>query len=87
MCMIKKIAGVLGGLLISSSLIAEPFPSEPVRLIVGFTAGSTTDLLARVIGDGLSQKYGVPFIVENRPGANGVLGAQTVARAKPDGHT
>lgn len=87
MCIVKKISVVLGGLLISSSLYAESFPTEPVRLIVGFTAGSTTDLLARVIGDGLSQKYGVPFIVENRPGANGVLGAQTVARAKPDGHT
>lgn len=85
--MIKKISAVLCGIVISFSNQAATFPSEPVRLIVGFTAGSTTDLLARVIADGLSQKYGVPFIVENRPGANGVLGAQTVARAKPDGHT
>ena len=53
---------------------AQPYPTKPVRLIVGFAPGSTTDILARLMGQWLSQKLGKQFIVENRPGAGGPAG-------------
>lgn len=72
---------------VSSSAWAEDYPSHPVRLVVGFAAGSTTDILGRLIGQWLSQRLGQQFIVENRPGAGGNIGAETVVRADPDGYT
>jgi tripartite-type tricarboxylate transporter receptor subunit TctC len=66
---------------------AAGYPDHPVRIIVGFAAGSTTDILARLIGQWLSQRLGQQFIVENRPGAGGNLGAETVVQATPDGYT
>jgi tripartite-type tricarboxylate transporter receptor subunit TctC len=66
---------------------AENYPTHPARIIVGFAAGSTTDILARLIGQWLSQRLGQQFIVENRPGAGGNLGAETVVRSTPDGYT
>lgn len=66
---------------------AQAYPSHPVRIIVGFAAGSTTDILARLIGQSLSQRFGQQFIVENRPGAGGNLGAEAVINAAPDGYT
>jgi tripartite-type tricarboxylate transporter receptor subunit TctC len=66
---------------------AQSYPSHPVRIIVGFAAGSTTDILARLIGQWLSQRLGQQFIVENRPGAGGNVGAETVVNAPADGYT
>jgi tripartite-type tricarboxylate transporter receptor subunit TctC len=66
---------------------AENYPTHPVRLVVGFAAGSTTDILARLMGQWLSQRLGQQFIVENRPGAGGNLGAETVVKAAADGYT
>ncbi|HEY1745508.1 MAG TPA: tripartite tricarboxylate transporter substrate-binding protein, partial [Xanthobacteraceae bacterium] len=66
---------------------AQSYPSRPVHLVVGFAAGSASDILARLIGDRLSQKLGQPFIVENRGGAGGTVGAHTAARAPADGYT
>jgi tripartite-type tricarboxylate transporter receptor subunit TctC len=66
---------------------ADDYPAHPARLIVGFAAGSTTDILARLMGQWLSQKLGQQFIVENRPGAGGNIGAETVLKATPDGYT
>lgn len=66
---------------------AQSYPTHPVRIIVGFAAGSTTDILARLIGQWLSQRLGQQFIVENRPGAGGNVGAETVVNAPPDGYT
>ncbi len=66
---------------------AENYPTHPVRLVVGFAAGSTTDILARLMGQWLSQQLGQQFIVENRPGAGGNLGAETVVKAAADGYT
>jgi tripartite-type tricarboxylate transporter receptor subunit TctC len=66
---------------------AETYPSHPVRLVVGFAAGSTTDILARLMGQWLSQRLGQQFVIENRPGAGGNIGAETVAKAVPDGYT
>ncbi|MFB9950518.1 Bug family tripartite tricarboxylate transporter substrate binding protein [Rhizobium puerariae] len=66
---------------------AQNYPSKPVTLVVGYTAGGQADVLARKVGDRLAQKLGTPVIIENLPGANGLLGAQKVAGAKPDGYT
>ena len=66
---------------------AQAWPSRPVNLIVPFPAGGTTDVLARSLGQELARSLGQPVIVENRPGAGATLGADYVAKAKPDGYT
>ena len=66
---------------------ADTFPSRPVRLIVAYAPGGTGDVVARIIGDKLSQALGQSVIVENRAGASGAIGATTVLNALPDGHT
>jgi tripartite-type tricarboxylate transporter receptor subunit TctC len=66
---------------------ADTYPSHPVHFVVGFAAGSTTDILARLMGQWLSQRLGQQFVIENRPGAGGNIGAETVAKAAPDGYT
>src|SRR4029077_9568594 len=66
---------------------AENYPARPVRIIVGFAAGSTSDILARLIGQWLSVRFGQQFRVENRPGAGGNVGAETMVNAPADGYT
>jgi len=66
---------------------ADTYPSRPVHLIVGFAAGSTTDILGRLMGQWLSRRLGQQFVIENRPGAGGNLGAEAMVRAAPDGYT
>src|SRR5687767_1161367 len=66
---------------------AQAYPSRPVRLLVGFPAGGTTDIAARLIGQWLTDRLGQPVIVENRPGASANLAAEAVVRAAPDGYT
>lgn len=65
----------------------NPWPSRPVKLVVSSAAGSGTDIFARLIGERLSRALGQPFIIDNRPGANGILGNEYAARASPDGYT
>jgi tripartite-type tricarboxylate transporter receptor subunit TctC len=69
------------------SVAAQPYPGKPVRVIVPFAAGGTPDLVGRIISQQLAAQTGQTFVVENRPGADGVVGAQTVAEAPPDGYT
>ena len=66
---------------------AQSYPTRPVRLIVGQAAGSGSDIIARLIGQQLSDQLGQPFVVENRPGAGGNIAAEAVVRAPPDGYT
>jgi len=66
---------------------AQNYPSKPIRIIVPYPAGGTSDILARSIGQKLSESLGQPVVVENKPGANGNVGAEFVARAAPDGYT
>jgi tripartite-type tricarboxylate transporter receptor subunit TctC len=70
-----------------SSAMAQAYPSKPISLVVPFPTGGTTDVLARALADKLSQTLGQPVIVESKPGAGATIGADYVAKAKPDGHT
>jgi tripartite-type tricarboxylate transporter receptor subunit TctC len=71
----------------SASAPAQDFPSRPIKLVVGFAAGGTTDFMARLVADKLRGPLGQPVVVENRTGANGALGAEFVAKAPADGYT
>jgi tripartite-type tricarboxylate transporter receptor subunit TctC len=72
---------------IPRSACAQSYPTRPVHIIVGFAAGSAFEILARLIGQWLSQRLGQPFVVESRPGAAGSLATEAVARARPDAYT
>jgi tripartite-type tricarboxylate transporter receptor subunit TctC len=66
---------------------AQAYPSRPARIIVGSLPGATPDILARLLGQWLSERFGQPFVIENRPGAGGNIGTEAVVRAPADGHT
>jgi tripartite-type tricarboxylate transporter receptor subunit TctC len=66
---------------------AQAYPARPVRIVVGFPAGGTSDIVARVLGQWLSERLGQQFVIENRPGAGSNLATEAVARAAPDGYT
>ena len=78
-------AAALGA--VSRHAWAQAYPTRPVHVIVGFTAGNNIDIVARLIGQFLSERLGHPFIIENRPGASGNIAAEAVVRAPADGHT
>ena len=84
-------AALLGGLGLPAAARAQPgaegWPARPIRLIVPYAAGGTTDLLGRVVADWLGSRLGRPIVVENRGGAGATIGAALVAQAAPDGHT
>ena len=82
---IGSIALALG--LAAGGADAQDWPDRPVHIVVPLTAGSATDVMARIVAKQLSQQLGQPFIVENKPGAGGTIGTAAVARAKPDGYT
>src|ERR1043166_9636533 len=66
---------------------ADAYPRKPIRVILGFAPGGTDDFLARVIGPKLTERFGQPVVIDNRPGAGGNLGAELTARSTPDGYT
>ena len=66
---------------------AENFPDRPIRLVVPFPAGSITDIVARSLGDQMARDLGQPVVIDNKAGANGIIGTQAAAQAKPDGYT
>jgi tripartite-type tricarboxylate transporter receptor subunit TctC len=81
------IAAGLVALLGVATATAQPFPSRPVRIVVPFSTGSVTDLLARTVGEKLTEGWGHQVVVENRPGAASVVGTGIAAKAAPDGYT
>jgi tripartite-type tricarboxylate transporter receptor subunit TctC len=81
---------LLSGLAMGSAAAqerADAFPTRAIKIVVPFPAGGPSDVLARMIGQKMSEDWGQPVVIENRPGANTVLGAQQVAKAAPDGYT
>lgn len=74
-------------LLMMPAIVAAQYPDQPLKLLVGFAPGSTTDAIARVVANGLSASLKQPVVVDNRPGALSTIATEAVARAKPDGYT
>ena len=85
----KLVCAVLASFAMASSaaLAAEPYPTKPVRMIVPFAPGGTNDIVARMVATHLHQVLGQPVIVDNRPGAEGVIGTDIAVKARPDGYT
>jgi tripartite-type tricarboxylate transporter receptor subunit TctC len=83
----RHLVALLGLLLAATPCAAQEWPARSVKLIVPFGAGSTPDVIARLIADALQQKLGQTFLVENKPGASGNIGTDAVAKAPPDGYT
>jgi tripartite-type tricarboxylate transporter receptor subunit TctC len=82
----KRIAALVLALF-SAGAFAQTYPSKPIRIVVPYAAGGTSDILARQIGPELNKSWGQPVVVENKPGANGNVGADFVAKSAPDGYT
>src|SRR5262249_6351135 len=84
----------LTALIISALLLSQPglaqnadsFPTRPVKLVVPFPPGGPTDVMARLFGQKLSERWGQPVVIENRPGGNSAIGAQQIAKSVPDGY-
>jgi tripartite-type tricarboxylate transporter receptor subunit TctC len=85
--MTRLMLAALGLALAAQAAAAQNWPTKPVRIIVPFGAGSTPDVVARLIADHLQTKLGQPFVIENKPGASGNTGTDAVAKAEPDGAT
>jgi len=83
----KLLAALAASTLLPSSLRAQTWPSRPLRLVVPYAVGGTTDIIARLIAPGMEEALGQPVVIENRPGAGGNIGTAIVARAEPDGYS
>ncbi len=81
------LCAILGVLLIPGAAQAQNYPNKPIRIIVPFAAGGAVDVVARAVGQRMSEQMGNPVIIENKPGASANLGAEQVAKAQPDGYT
>ncbi|HBP28151.1 MFS transporter [Advenella sp. S44] len=84
---LAAVLGLLAAPLTYAADAATDYPAKPVKLVVGYAPGGTTDISARLMADMLSKELGQPFIVENKPGANSNIGAEYVAKSKADGYT
>ena len=82
-----KILALVCAALVAGAAQAQSFPSKPIRLIVPFPAGGTTDIVSRLVGQRMQETMGQPILVENKGGAGGQIGAAEVAKAAPDGYT
>src|SRR4030095_5961780 len=85
--MIRICSAALGCLLSFGALAQEAYPSKPIRILVGYAAGGGNDIIVRVMQPEMQKGLGEPVIVENRPGAQGIIAADLAAKAAPDGYT
>lgn len=84
----RRLAIILGTVLLGAmTAMAQPYPAKPVRIIVPSSAGGVLELMARALSQGLSESLGQAFVTENRPGANGIIGAEAMAKSPADGYT
>jgi tripartite-type tricarboxylate transporter receptor subunit TctC len=83
----RRTALALAFVAFATPALAQSFPAKPITIVIGYTPGAVSDLVARTIGEGLHQAWGQPVIVDNRPGSSGNIGAAFVARAPADGYT
>ncbi len=84
---VKRVLVAVAATLTMTTAIAADYPTKPITIVVGFPPGTSTDSVARILANKMSKDLGQPFIVENKPGVGGSLGAGLVAKAKPDGYT
>ena len=84
---LARAAAAILALALPASALAQAWPAKPLKIIVPYSPGGTTDLLARLVGAELAKRLGQPVVVENKPGANGMIGSDLVAKAPPDGYT
>ena len=86
---INKIAGGMALVLLTTLACAQPapYPVRPIRIVVAYTPAGATDILARTVGQKLTEAWGQPVIIDNRPGANGNIGTEYAAKATADGYT
>src|SRR5688572_32891521 len=82
-----RFAAVLLTLAIPLASLAQPYPSKPIRWILGYPPGGGTEFIARNVANSLSAQLGQPIVIENRPGAAAIVGAEAAARSAPDGYT
>src|SRR6516164_10848991 len=86
----RLLSGVVAGAVASVSIagpVAAEWPTRPIQVVSPFSAGSANEIVGRVVLDQVSRQIGQPFVIENRPGGGGTIGAAMVARADPDGYT
>src|SRR6267154_6085248 len=83
----RVLAAMVLALVPLASVLGQEFPSKPVRFVVPYAAGGSGDLLARLLGNKLSALWGQQVVIDNRPGAGGLIGTEFSARAEPDGYT
>ena len=87
----RRVLGLAGAAVASRALVrhaaAQTYPAKPIRWIVGFAPGGSTDILARLMGQWLAERLGQPVLIENRPGAGSNIATEMVVNAAPDGYT
>ena len=84
---LRALVQAIAAVAVAGTAAAQQWPSKPIKIIVPYPAGGTSDILARAVGQKLTEQWGQPIVVENKPGATGNIGADFVAKSPPDGYT
>ena len=84
---VRNLACMLAAAIVAGGAIAQGYPAKPIKIVVPFPPGGASDITARIIGQKLSESWKLPVLIENRTGANGIVGFEAVARSAPDGYT
>jgi tripartite-type tricarboxylate transporter receptor subunit TctC len=84
---LRRVAGLAAGLLLATAAVAQGYPTKPIRFILPYPPGGGTDIVVRMIAPRLSQGFGQPVVIDNKPGSSTVLGTDLLAKAPPDGYT
>ena len=85
--MVRHLACALAAAIVAGGALAQGYPAKPIKIVVPFPPGGASDITARIVGQKLSESWKLPVLIENRTGANGIVGFEAVAHAAPDGYT